>query len=71
MAFLLQLIIVIFEYTNIEMGVTKSQIFSNKQNQLATIFKVLANPGRIAILQYISRQDSCICNDIVAEIGLA
>lgn len=53
------------------MGVTKSQIFTNKQNRLADIFKVLAHPGRIAILQYISRQEACICNDIVAEIGLA
>lgn len=53
------------------MGVTKTQIFNTKQNELATIFKVLANPARIAILQYISNQQSCICNDIVDEIGLA
>ena len=53
------------------MGVTKTQIFDKKQNELATIFKVLANPARIAILQYISNQKACICNDIVAEIGLA
>ncbi|MFS4466632.1 ArsR/SmtB family transcription factor [Maribacter sp. 2210JD10-5] len=53
------------------MGITKSQIFNTKQNELATIFKVLSNPARIAILQYISKQDACICNDIVDEIGLA
>lgn len=53
------------------MGLTKSQIFSNEQNQLAGIFRVLANPARIAILQYLSRQQGCICNDIVEEIGLA
>ena len=53
------------------MGITKTQIFDKKQNELATIFKVLANPARIAILQYISNQKACICNDIVAEIGLA
>lgn len=53
------------------MGVTKTQIFNKKQNELATIFKVLANPARIAILQYISSQRACICNDIVEEIGLA
>lgn len=53
------------------MGVTKTQIFNDRQNQLAVIFKVLANPARIAILQYISSQKSCICNDIVDEIGLA
>lgn len=53
------------------MGTTKTQIFNDKQNQLAVIFKVLANPARIAILQYISSQKACICNDIVDEIGLA
>ncbi|WP_273565403.1 ArsR/SmtB family transcription factor [Maribacter halichondriae] len=53
------------------MGITKTQMFNTKQNQLATIFKVLAHPARIAILQYVSTQPSCICNDIVEEIGLA
>ncbi|MDT0605869.1 ArsR/SmtB family transcription factor [Croceitalea rosinachiae] len=53
------------------MGITKTQIFNVDQNQMATIFKVLANPARIAILEYISKQDACICNDIVDEIGLA
>jgi len=53
------------------MGITKTQIFNSKQNQLATIFKVLGHPARIAILQYISSRKACICNDIVAEIGLA
>jgi len=53
------------------MGITKTQIFNTKQNQLATIFKVLAHQARIAILQYVSTQPSCICNDIVEEIGLA
>lgn len=53
------------------MGITKTQIFNEKQNRLATILKVLAHPARIAILEYISKQEACICNDIVAEIGLA
>ena len=53
------------------MGVTKSQIFNEKQNELAQIFKILGHPARIAILQYISNQESCICNDLVEEIGLA
>tara|TARA_R110002167_G_scaffold163242_33_gene360066 strand:- start:1107 stop:1430 length:324 start_codon:yes stop_codon:yes gene_type:complete len=53
------------------MGTTKTQMFNTKQNELAVIFKVLAHPARIAILQYISGQKACICNDIVDEIGLA
>ncbi len=53
------------------MGLTKTQIFTDQQNRLASIFRVLANPARIAILEYLSDQQGCICNDIVGEIGLA
>ncbi|MGB5370481.1 MAG: metalloregulator ArsR/SmtB family transcription factor [Flavobacteriaceae bacterium] len=53
------------------MGLTKTEIFSDEQNRLAVLFKVLAHPARIAILEYISGQNTCICNDIVDEIGLA
>ena len=53
------------------MGVSKTQIFDNRQNELANIFRALANPARVAILEYIGSQKSCICNDIVEEIGLA
>ncbi len=53
------------------MGITKTQIFNEKQNELARTFRVLANPARIAILEYIGGQKACICNDIVEEIGLA
>ncbi|MFH4968419.1 metalloregulator ArsR/SmtB family transcription factor [Gaetbulibacter sp. M240] len=53
------------------MGLTKSQIFTDEQNDLAQFFKVLGHPARIAILQHISAQDACICNDLVEEIGLA
>lgn len=53
------------------MGITKSQIFSQQQNDMATIAKVLGHPARIAILEHITKTDSCICNDLVDEIGLA
>ena len=53
------------------MGTTKSQFFSKKHNEMAQLLKVLAHPARLAILDYISRQKACICNDIVDEIGLA
>lgn len=53
------------------MGVTKTEIFTEQQNHLATSLKALAHPARIAILQYIIRQDACICNDLVEELGLA
>jgi len=53
------------------LGLIKTQIFTGQQNKLSAIFRVLANPARIAILQYLSSQKGCICNDLVAEIGLA
>lgn len=53
------------------MGITKTEIFTNEQNQLATMLKVLGHPARLAILNYIIQQNACICTDIVEEIGLA
>ena len=51
------------------MGATKSHIFTTTQNELAQVAKVLAHPARIAILQHISKQEGCICTDLVEEIG--
>ena len=53
------------------MGITKSQIFTQEQNKLAQIAKVLGHPARIAILEHIMKSNACICNDLVNEIGLA
>jgi hypothetical protein len=38
------------------MGLTKSDIFSDEQNKLASLFKVFGHPARVAILQYIINQ---------------
>ncbi len=53
------------------MGLTKSEIFSEKQNKLAGIFKVLGHPARIAILQQIIERKQCINAGLVADLGLA
>lgn len=53
------------------MGLTKSEIFTDEQNALANLAKVLAHPARIAILQELLRLNSCVCGDLVTEIGLA
>ena len=53
------------------MGLTKSEIFTEQQNQLANLAKVLGHPARIAILQHLIKLNSCICGDLVEEIGLA
>lgn len=53
------------------MGITKSEIFSEHQNEIASLAKVLGHPARIAILEYLFKSESCICGDLVEEIGLA
>ena len=53
------------------MGISKTELFNADQNELAQIAKTLAHPARIAILQFLAKQNTCICNDIVEEIGLA
>lgn len=53
------------------MGVTRSDLFTPAQNELATICKALAHPARIAILQYLLSCQSCITGTLVEEVGLA
>ncbi len=53
------------------MGVTKSDIFTTDQNEIALIAKAIGHPARIAILQYLLQKNACVCGDIVGEIGLA
>lgn len=53
------------------MGITKTALFTTEQNTLAQVFKVLAHPARLAILQHLSASKSCVTGAIVAEVKLA
>ena len=53
------------------MGATKSYEFTATENQLARYAKALAHPARIAILNIIIKNPSCICGDIVDELPLS
>ncbi|MBK9759617.1 MAG: winged helix-turn-helix transcriptional regulator [Flavobacteriales bacterium] len=53
------------------MGVTKTDLFTTNQNQLATWARVLGHPARIAILQYLLKRTTCVCGSLVDELGLA
>jgi DNA-binding transcriptional ArsR family regulator len=53
------------------MGLTKSEIFTKEQNQISSISKAFGHPARVAILQHLFKTNSCICGDLVDEIGLA
>ncbi len=53
------------------MGLTKTEIYNQEQNELSVLLKAMAHPARIAILQQLIRANTCICGDLVDELGLA
>lgn len=53
------------------MGLTKSKLFTERQNRLATLAKVIGHPARVAIIEYLLEYDTCVCNDLVKELPLS
>jgi len=53
------------------MGATKTDHFTDQQNEMALIAKALGHPARIAIIEYLLGQKECICGDIVNVLPLA
>lgn len=53
------------------MGLAKTEMFTNQQNQIALFAKVFGHPARVAILQHLFKINTCVCGDLVTEIGLA
>ncbi|MDH4089404.1 MAG: metalloregulator ArsR/SmtB family transcription factor [Cyclobacteriaceae bacterium] len=53
------------------MGLTKTTGFTKEQVALAAIAKALGHPARIVILQFLAKQKSCVCGDIVEELPLS
>ena len=53
------------------MGASKTEHFSDQQNEVAKIAKALGHPARIAILEHLLKVNECICGDIVSELPLA
>lgn len=53
------------------MGVTKTEIFTDQQNKISTFAKAFAHPARVAILEHLFNLNTCVCGDLVNEIGLA
>lgn len=63
--------IVILQYKYNTMGATKTDYFTESQNELAVLAKALGHPARIAIMEYLLKVDACICGDIVNELPLS
>ncbi len=55
----------------INMGLTKAEEFSVKDNRIANFAKALAHPARVAILRILLKEKSCYCGDIVEELPLS
>ena len=53
------------------MGITKSEHFTDHQNELANVLKALGHPARVAIVEYLIQHKQCICGDIVNELPLS
>lgn len=53
------------------MGVTKTELFTAEQNDLAQVAKAFAHPARVAIIQYLLKANTCINGNLVQELGLA
>jgi len=53
------------------MGITRTELFTSKQNEFAQIAKVFGHPARLAILEVLLKSNTCICGDLVEELGLA
>ena len=53
------------------MGLVKTEIFTDLQNEIALFAKAFGHPARVAILQHLFKINSCVCGDLVNEIGLA
>lgn len=53
------------------MGLTKTEMFTDLQNEISLFSKGFGHPARVAILQHLFKIDTCVCGDLVLEIGLA
>lgn len=53
------------------MGLAKTEMFTDLQNEIALFAKAFGHPARVAILQHLFEINACVCGDLVNEIGLA
>ena len=53
------------------MGISKTEKFTDHENRIAGFAKGLGHPARVAILEHLFRINTCVCGDLVQEIGLA
>ena len=53
-----------------KMVVSKTELFNEKLQERANLFKVLAHPARLQIIQFLAHSGSCITGDISEHFPL-
>jgi len=53
------------------MGLSKTESFGARENRIADLARALGHPARVAILQFLAEQNSCICGEIVDRLPLS
>jgi len=53
------------------MAITKATLFNTEQKRTAELMKALGHPARIAIIELLAKQNTCICGDITKKLPLA
>lgn len=61
----------IYRNIAINMGAIKNIEYQKEQLILAQWTKALSHPARIAIIEFLSKQNSCVCGDIVLQLDLS
>lgn len=53
------------------MGLSKTEVFSARENRIAELARAFAHPARVAIVEYLIANQECICNDLVEALPLS
>lgn len=56
---------------NINIGLAKTEMFTDEQNEVTTFAKAFGHHARVAIIQHVLKINACVCGDLVPEFGLA
>ena len=53
------------------MGISKTKLFDEKEVNLSKVCKALGHPARVRILEFLLREKTASCNEIVEHLPLA
>lgn len=65
-----RILFVVLQTTNSK-GIMKTKQYTKEQEQIARFAKAMGHPARMAILNFLAKQDSCFFGDIHEELPIA